>query len=164
MKYVILILLLLLVLPEINANRIDLLINQSYTKEGRNVTLIDISKDKALFCVNNEKAIIVKDKQKTLNDVNFELKRVYEDRVKVDIKFYCKDCKCDLSCSNIDCLNLEEIKIQEEIKKEDKIEEAKSKELDIEIINNEKSNNNAIIASIIILLLIIILYFLLRKK
>ena len=80
MKYIVLIFLVIL-LPLASAAKISLLINQSYTKDGRNITLLDINKDKILVCVNNEKGIVSKDKLETVIDVSEDIKKIYTVRI-----------------------------------------------------------------------------------
>ena len=109
---------LILFLPLASAIKVNILENQSYSKDGRNITLLDTSKDKALICVNNEKAILSKNEPKIVNDVSLELKNIYEDKVRVEIKVFCKDCICGDSCSNINCLGIKKEEVKEEIKKE----------------------------------------------
>src|SRR3989344_1604497 len=158
MKYMVLIFLVIL-LPLASAAKISLLINQSYTKDGRNITLLDINKDKILVCVNNEKGIVSKDKLETVNDVSIDIKNIYTDRIRAELKVYCTDCKCNSDCNNTLCSNYDH-KIQEEIKKEVTVKAIKS---DTELIQvNTSLNKSLLIALGIIIVLIIILYFLIK--
>ena len=46
MRYIALILILLLVLPFIDAARININLKESYEKDGKNITLVSLNKDK----------------------------------------------------------------------------------------------------------------------
>lgn len=164
MKYI-LIIFLVLILPLASATRINLSLNQSYSSDGRNVTLIDLSKDKALICVNNEKAIISKDKIKTVNNVNFDLKKVYHDRIIADVKVYCKDCECTSDCNNIACVtNPYHNEIQEEIKKENTALEI-IPEKTTEIVSNQNTAAYSFLGAFLILVIFISgIYYLLRRR
>ena len=162
MKYLFLIFLVLF-LPLTSATKVNILVNESYSKDGRNLTLVDVSKNSALVCVNNEKAIVSKEKPKTVNDVNIDLTNIYENKIRVDIRVYCKDCKCDSSCNNIGCLNYDHNKIQEEIEKQDT--ESQTKIEETEIITNKSSTNTSIfVAFFILLILSTILYYLIKRR
>lgn len=164
MKYLILVLL-LLILPISLAVRIDLDLNQSYSKDGRNVTLIDLSKEKALVCINNEKAIVSLEKSKTVQNVNLVLKKVYKDKIKIDIKVYCKDCKCGSACNNEQCINLDHKETQQDLIKEEIKEDLRLKDLNIELIqnNNDGISISFLISILFFIILIIIMYYLIRK-
>ena len=165
MKYLMLILL-VLILPLASAVRVDLFLNQSYSKYDKNITLIDISKNKALVCINNEKAILSEEKPKTVNDVNFEVKQVFSDKIKVEIKVYCQEnCECTDLCSNSECLeNFNNKEIEEEIQKENVVLETLV-DAPVEVIQNQSpSSFNLIVAFVILLIIISAVYYLLKRR
>ena len=165
MKSLILIILVVL-LPLTSAVKVNIFLNQSYSKDGRNVTLVDLTKDKALICINNEKAIISKDKLKTIKDVSLELKNIYPDKIRVDVKVYCKDCVCGNSCNNIDCVSFDHKDIQKDILKEETEDQINSENsIETEVIqNNSKTNFSSLLGAIIIIVILIsALYFLIKK-
>ncbi len=161
MKYIFLILLVCCSLL-VSAAKINLDINGSYSRDGRNITLIDVGKNSVLFCVNNEEVIVSKEKPKTVKDVNIELTNIYINKIRADIKVYCKSCKCDYSCSNIDCFAYGS-EVQGEIKNNElKLEDVTQ---ETEIIESKNNMNNSIIISLTILfLLLTILYFLVKRR
>ena len=166
MKHFVL-LFLLLILPLTSATRIDLLLNKSFVNDGRNISLIDINiaKEKALICINNEKAILSKGKPKTVNNVVLELRKTYKDKINLDAKVYCEDCECDTNCSNSDCITIDHIEIEREIKNENVETIVFENGKDTEVIeNNGLKSLNTFWAILILVCLLVLLYFLLRKR
>ncbi len=167
--YLVIFFIFLLVLPFTYATRVNLDEGQSYVKDGRNITLLalDNARNKALFCVNNEKAIVNEDGQKTVNEVSLALKSISDGNVRVDINVYCKDCECDENCLNLNCYNPKKTtaeQIQEEIILEENKELVSLQTENVEIVENPGLSTGGIsLALAIIVLFIIFLYYLTRK-
>lgn len=156
-------------MPFAYAERVSLSKNQSYTNEGRNITLIDLTKDKALICVNNEINIFGRSKEKTINKVKIEVRRIEENSIEADIKVDCQGCECGDNCSNLGCFSQKENINPEEITEEpaviENIKEIIGKEENIEVINNQGIGSGSLITALFILLLLIVgFYYLINKR
>lgn len=158
------ILLLIFILPLVDAARINLFVNQSYSDDGKNITLLNIDekRDKALVCINNEAAILSEGKQKTVNDVSLLIKKISKDQIRVDIKVYCDDCVCDNNCLNFKCIQYEtETFNEKEIKEEKESLKFIGEE---EVINNPGiKSQNILLALSILIIFSIILYYLIKR-
>ena len=154
-------------MPLASATRVDLLVGQSYFHEGKNVTLsaIDIKGNKALFCVNNQKAIIRENEQKNVNEVSLTAKSISKDKVRVILDVYCGDCQCDDSCLNKECLNSKEKKeITEDLILKNEEEKIFLQTEGVEIIENPGlSAGNITLALMILMLFTVGLYYLVKR-
>lgn len=106
MKKILILLVFLLILTPVFAEKMILKEGNSYSDEAKNITLLKIENNKALFCVNNEKGIIAKDKRADINGVIIEFMRNFEDKsAKFDIVVpNCYKCVCGPECSNSECV------------------------------------------------------------
>ncbi|MEK6936937.1 MAG: hypothetical protein AABW58_02600 [Nanoarchaeota archaeon] len=154
-------------MPLAYSARVNLEVSESYYSDGRNVTLLGIDKDngKALVCVNNERAILSKDRQKTVNEVSLLVKRISKEDIRLDVKVYCEDCECDDSCLNDRCIELGESveeKIEEEIQEERELME--SFQANEEVIENPGIGaGNITLALVILVLFTAGLYYLIKR-
>jgi hypothetical protein len=151
----------------VSATRVDLFVGESYFDDARNITLsaIDSKGNKAIFCVNNQKAIILEDEQKTVNEVSLDVKSISRDKVRVDIDVYCEDCECDDNCLNKECIieNTEKTDIEEEIILNQE-EKTFLQTEGVEVIENPGlSSGNITLALIILVLFTFGLYYLVKK-
>ncbi|MBS3171386.1 hypothetical protein J4449_02110 [Candidatus Woesearchaeota archaeon] len=161
-----LVILIFLILP-VNAARVNLIEGENYYTDGRNITVlgIDNKRDKVLVCINNERAILSKERQKTVNDVSLLVKTVSDEKIRIDIKVYCEDCECNENCLNTECIKAGE-NVEEEIEKEilGEIELLESFETNEEIIENPGlSAANITLALIILVLFTAGLYYLIKR-
>ncbi len=162
----ILVILIFLILP-VSAARINLMEGESYYKDGRNVTLlgIDNKRDKVLVCVNNERAILSRERQKTVKDVGLLVKSVSTEQARIDVKVYCEDCECNGNCLNTECIKAGET-VEEEIEEGilEEIELLESFEENEEIIENPGlSPVNITLALVILVLFTAGLYYLIKR-
>lgn len=162
--------LIFLVLPFVNAERVNLKERESYMNDGRNVTLlaIDNKRDKVLVCVNDEKVIISKDRPKTINEVSLSLKSISDYLIRVDINVYCKKCRCDESCLNLKCFDTkktEEEQIEEQIRIEETQEKIFLQNENVEVVENPGlGTSNISLALAIIVVFSVILYYLIKLR
>ena len=163
---IMIILVFLLLMPFVYAERISLSLGDSYVREGRNITLIDLTKDKALICVNNEINIFGRSKEKTINKVKIEVRRINEDSIEADIKIDCQGCECGDTCNNLECFNQEEI-IEESSSEPEEIQNIKNiieEKEDIEIIDSNGISSGSIVAALFILIILMAGFYYLIKK
>jgi len=152
------------------AERVTLFKNQSYFDEGKNITLlgIDHRKDKALFCVNNEQAIVADGAQKTVNEVSLSVKSVSSEKIRVEIDVYCKDCECDSNCLNLECTK-SSVQIQDDLDREIESEIIEDENVIIlsqneELIENQGlSTFNVLLAVSILVVFSFTLYYLIKR-
>ena len=152
------------------AERVTLFENQSFLDDGKNITLlgIDHRRDKALFCVNNEQAIVADGAQKTVNQVSLSVKSLSSEKVRVEIDNYCKDCKCDVNCLNLECTKAV-VQIQENINEEIETEIIEEENVVIlsqneELVENQGlSTANVLLALGILIAFSFALYYLIKK-
>jgi len=85
---------------------------ESFEIKDKNVTLIkfDPENDKIIVCVNNEKAIVSDELDKSVNGVTIHIKSVKIDYAKIELTRSCTSSKCSCEetsedCSNVECFN-----------------------------------------------------------
>lgn len=165
-SFLIIFVILILVFPFVNAARVNLNLNESYSDDGRNITLlgIDNKRDKVLICVNNERAILSKERQKTVKDVSLFVKKVADDEIRVVVKVYCEECECDNTCLNTECIKFGEV-LQEEIEEEilEEIVETNLESNNEVIENPGLSASNISLALAILILFAVSLYYLIKR-
>lgn len=152
-----LILFLLLVMPLVYARSVDvdLYKNDSYMKDGINITLMNIDKEKNKFiiCANGENYIVT---ESGISREHFTIKvdNIKKDKVELNIDIDCKDCKCEGYCNNKRCFpNPKYVyETKEEQKEEDVIEE----------IN--VGNYTLIVFMIIFVIVLFVAYYVIKKK
>ena len=76
---------------------------ESYSLEGKNITLLDSVNGSMMLCINNEKFIVSKDK--SISGVFIDFRRANYEEAFFKLKYTCgKDCQCDGDeCSNNLC-------------------------------------------------------------
>ncbi len=155
------ILLLLLMTPLVYARNVDMTLyeDDSYMKDGVNITLLDINKekDKFIICVNGKKHIVTEEgitekyfviRVDDINKDNVELE--------IDIDRDCDDCECTGYCNNKRCYSNPKY-----------VPPIKESEQDTkDIIEDEVGvGNYALIVFIILFVLILfIAYYVVKKK
>jgi len=105
----VIILLLILMIPLVYARSIDvnLKINESYYRDGVNITLMNIDKNKEKFiiCVNGNK-YIVSEKGISRDIFTIKVDDINKDNVDLEVDIdnkYCDNCKCEGYCNNKRC-------------------------------------------------------------
>ncbi len=95
----------LFLIPLVNADTATdtLLLGESVQILDRNITLVSIGDDRALFCVNNVRKIV--DDQRVINEVEIDIKELKGESAKFDLQYTCTgDCICDDDCKNDRCI------------------------------------------------------------
>ena len=89
------------------SERISLEKEQTVEFNGKRITLLnlDFEKERALVCVNGEKAILINFKTETVNDAILRLKKVTMNRAEISIRVNCPGCECDETCDNSVCFD-----------------------------------------------------------
>ena len=111
-KYVVFIVLLTVFLVLAKTETVELKEGESFEIKDKNLTLIkfDPDDDKIIVCVNNEKAIVSDEIDKSVNGVTIHIKSVKKDYAKLELTRRCTSSKCscektDEDCSNIECFH-----------------------------------------------------------
>ena len=145
------------------ARSVDVTLNiyDSYYKEGVNITLMNIDKNKEKFiiCVNGEKHIVTEDGiSKDIFTIRVD--DIYKNNVEIEIDIdnkYCDNCKCKGYCNNRRCFP--NPKYIPRVKKEDLTES--------EDIIKDKINVGYYVIPIFIALFVVIIitaYYVIKKK
>src|SRR3989344_4314638 len=106
MKFWMLFGIMLLLLPIVYAARsvdVTLKPGESYSLEGKNITLLSSVNGSMMLCINNEKFIVSKDK--TIRRISIDFRRANYEEAFFKLKYECgNDCKCNgEECSNNAC-------------------------------------------------------------
>lgn len=165
MRKMLFILILLLLLSSVTAERVTLGIGESYTDEDKNITLLKIEDTKTLVCVNNQKGIVAKNKRVDINGVILETKSIYGDNtVKFDIEVpNCYKCSCIGDCLNQQCQNPKELEVQQ-IPDEPQEQNNNTPSEKIELVETPTVSILSIIAVILVILVSILGIYILWKK
>lgn len=91
---------------------VELREDESFEIKDKNLTILklDHENDKIIACVNNEKAIVSDEADKTVNGLLIHIKSVRQDYARVEVTRRCTSSKCNCEetpqdCSNIECYN-----------------------------------------------------------
>lgn len=102
----VLILFLLLVMPFVSAKAVDITLGKydSYMKDGINITLMNIDKDKTKFilCVNGEEHIFTEE-GRSKEYFTIKVDDINKDEVDLSVDINCEDCICEGKCNNKRC-------------------------------------------------------------
>lgn len=106
MKFWVLLGIVLLLLPVVYAAKtvdVTLKPGESYSLEGKNITLLGSVNGSMMLCINNEKFIVSKDK--SISEISIDFRRASYEEAFFKLKYECgKDCQCDGDeCSNNAC-------------------------------------------------------------
>ena len=147
---------------------------QSYHIKGKNVTLVNVNpiKDVAIFCVNNIKGIVSKERSRVINDAHINLIKAEGNEVSIRVDASCTNgCDCDETCNNTLCIeeiiesesdeiNEEEIDLEEQDKIPEIIVVSKGEEQENIIIDTQTPDSKPLISGLSIAILFIIILIL----